>query len=87
MENPMLHSVQIINEIRELPPENGTAQYEATGRACAVCPCGLNTGFIKAREACQQFNSHAQENEGTTSLTVQPKPKVSASRIGSTQHG
>lgn len=81
----MLHQVHLINEVRALPPQDGWARHETTGRACAICPCGLNSGFINAREACRQFNDHAQENEGATSLTVQPEPKASVDSTGITR--
>jgi hypothetical protein len=83
----MLHQVHLVNELRELPPQDGWARHEATGRACVVCPCGLNTGFINAREACQQFNSHALENEGNASLASQSEPSVTMDGNGLTLQG
>lgn len=56
----MPHQPHLIPELRDLPPEEGWARCEPTGRACVVCQCGLNTGFIDARDACQQFSGHGQ---------------------------
>ena len=56
----MLHQTLIVAEVRELAPADGWAQYEATGRACVVCPCGLNTGFTDKTDAAQQYREHAQ---------------------------
>lgn len=56
----MLHQLLIVAEIRELDPEDGWARHEATGRACVVCPCGLNTGFIQKTDAAQQYREHAR---------------------------
>ncbi|MBP5862797.1 hypothetical protein QBA57_21380 [Streptomyces scabiei] len=54
----MIHRPTLVSEIRELPPENGWACFEATGRACAVCHCGLNTGFVDKAEALHAAKRH-----------------------------
>ena len=53
-----MHSPQIVVELRDLPPENGWACYERTGRACVVCPCGLDTGFIDKSAAIDAYRGH-----------------------------
>lgn len=55
----MAHTPQIAAEIRQLPPQDGWATYEATGRACVTCPCGLNTGWIPRLTASAQTRTHA----------------------------
>lgn len=47
-----------IPEVRESAPIGDWKAYEATGRACVVCPCGLNTGFINKDEALQAYKDH-----------------------------
>ena len=54
----MRHQPTLIPELRSLPPKDGWACYEQTGRAAAVCQCGLNTGFINTRDACQRAAGH-----------------------------
>lgn len=54
-----MHEPHLVPEIRTLAPdENGWARHEKTGRACAVCPCGLNTGFVDSRQATDAYRSH-----------------------------
>jgi hypothetical protein len=60
-----VHATQLIAEIRALPPEDGWSRFEQTGRACAVCPCGLNTGFVDTSHAIAAYRSH-----------IAPKQKV-----------
>lgn len=54
----MIHKPRTVAEIRDLPPENGWARVESTGRACTVCCCGLNTGFIDKPEARHIARQH-----------------------------
>jgi hypothetical protein len=54
----MIHHPTLVAEVRDLPPEDGWARHESTGRACVVCPCGLNTGFIGRAEAFPAFKDH-----------------------------
>ncbi|MCZ4611603.1 hypothetical protein O3S80_49245 [Streptomyces sp. Lzd4kr] len=56
----MLHRPHLITEIRELPPQDGYARYERTGRATVVCPCGLNTGWIPRLDASAQARTHGR---------------------------
>jgi hypothetical protein len=56
----VIHRPQLVAELRELPPEDGWARSEATGRACLVCPCGTNTGFTDQDTAAQQYVDHPQ---------------------------
>ncbi|MFI7014138.1 hypothetical protein [Streptomyces sp. NPDC050164] len=53
-----MHSPQIVVELREAPPEDGWACYEATSRACFVCTCGTTTGFVDRAEAIQTATEH-----------------------------
>ncbi|RMB81288.1 hypothetical protein [Streptomyces shenzhenensis] len=55
----MLHRLLIVAELQEKEPDDGWAQYQTTGRACVVCPCGFNTGFIPKAEAASQYRAHA----------------------------
>lgn len=56
----MLHQLLLVAEIRQTSiDDNGWAQYEATGRVCIICPCGLNTGFTDKPAAAQQYREHA----------------------------
>ncbi|MFK4797799.1 hypothetical protein ACI3K5_03785 [Streptomyces sp. MPA0124] len=57
----MPHQPHLIPELRDLPPEDGWPRAEATGRACTICQCGLNTGFVDSSEAIQSFNAHGAE--------------------------
>lgn len=61
----MIHQPHLTAELRELPPEDGWACHEATGRACAVCPCGLNTGFIDKGEAARTYAEHPDSQLGS----------------------
>ena len=54
----MLHHSHLVAEIRELPPEDGWACYEGTGRACFVCACGTNTGFVAKADAGRAAREH-----------------------------
>lgn len=54
----MRHDPHLVREIRELPPQDGWACYEGTGRACVVCCCGLCTGFIDKGEARREAEQH-----------------------------
>lgn len=54
----MIHKPSLVTEVRELPPEGGWARYEHTGRACVVCPCGLNTGWVVQRHAGALYTAH-----------------------------
>ncbi|MET8824775.1 hypothetical protein ABZX40_17895 [Streptomyces sp. NPDC004610] len=70
-----MHTPQITNEIRELAPVDGWASYEATGRACVVCPCGLNTGFIDKTTAAEVYREHPRTGTDRTRwLTEKPEP-------------
>lgn len=57
----MDHRIVAIAEIRDLEPEAGWARSEKTGRACIVCLCGLNSGFIPAQEATDIGRAHAHD--------------------------
>lgn len=69
----MLHRLLIVAELQEKKPVDGWAQYETTGRACVVCPCGLNTGFIDKTEAAQQYREHAQANTPPAAVRIHPE--------------
>ncbi|MER7963595.1 hypothetical protein [Streptomyces ardesiacus] len=51
-------TAQFVGEIRQLPPVEGWARYEPTGRACVTCPCGYNSGFIAREDAIQAYKEH-----------------------------
>lgn len=54
-----MHAARLIPEIRTLTPDaDGWARHEKTGRACAVCPCGLNTGFVDSGQASDAYRAH-----------------------------
>jgi hypothetical protein len=53
-----VHSPQIVVELRELPPEDGWACAESTGRACFICTCGATTGFIDKTDALDAATGH-----------------------------
>lgn len=71
----MPHWPHLIAEIRGLPPEDGWARYESTGRACLVCTCGTVTGFIDKAEALRAAQNHPARTKGT-----QPMPQPSLGR-------
>lgn len=54
----MDHHVIVVTEMRDLEPEDGWARSEKTGRACVVCPCGLDTGFVPLAEASTLGQAH-----------------------------
>ncbi|MGA5669003.1 hypothetical protein ACPCTG_26410 [Streptomyces pseudogriseolus] len=54
----MLHQSLIVVEIRQAESEQGWAQYEATGRVCIVCPCGLNTDWITTSDGAREYREH-----------------------------
>ncbi|MDG9705556.1 hypothetical protein [Streptomyces sp. DH37] len=59
-EEAPMHRPTLVNEIRDLAPtEDGWAQHEPTGRACTVCTCGLDTGFVDKAEASRAYAEHA----------------------------
>ncbi|WP_060879937.1 hypothetical protein [Streptomyces scabiei] len=71
----MIHRPTLVAEIRELPPEDGWACYEDTGRATVVCSCGLNTGWIQRSEASAAARAHPRSptsprSDGTTKATA-----------------
>lgn len=68
-----MHHPLIVAEIRELTPEGGWRQYEPTGHACVVCPCGLNTGFIGKTEAATRYREHVQANPPAGAVRVHPE--------------
>lgn len=71
-----MHDLSIITEIRDLAPtDDGWAQYEPTGRACTVCTCGLNTGFVDKAEAGRVFDEHTPK--ARTPLTA---PRMASTR-------
>ncbi|MEV5131034.1 hypothetical protein AB0K87_11075 [Streptomyces sp. NPDC053705] len=55
------HAFNVQAETRELLPVNGWRRYEATGKSCATCPCGLNTGYIPTADAWATARTHAQQ--------------------------
>lgn len=69
----MLHRLLIVAELRQTQPDGQWAQYEATGRACIVCPCGLNTGFTDKNEAAQQYRDHAHTNQPPAAVRIHPE--------------
>ena len=69
----MLHRLLIVAELRETAPDGQWAQYEATGQACVVCPCGLNTGFIAKDQAAQQYREHARANQPPAAVRIHPE--------------
>ncbi|MFH9269203.1 hypothetical protein ACH4KN_33870 [Streptomyces sp. NPDC017546] len=75
----MLHEPLIVAEIRELDPEDGWTRFEATGRACVVCPCGLNTDFIDKAEAAQQYRDHAQASPTRAAVRHHPETAEASS--------
>jgi len=77
----MLHQPLIVAEIREIDPADGWAQYEATGRACVVCPCGLNTGFTGKAEAAQQYRDHAQGAHPVSAVRHHPETAEGAATM------
>lgn len=78
----MLHQPLIVAEIRELAPADGWARYEATGRACVVCSCGLNTGFTDKKHAAQQYREHAQLSPTRPPVRHHPETAEAASVMG-----
>ncbi len=72
----MLHRTHFITELRELPHEDGWLRAEGTGRACLVCSCGLNTGWIPRRKADQLRRQHGTP---LIALTQQERPSRSSS--------
>lgn len=66
----MIHRPILVAEIRELPPEDGWACYEGTGRACLVCACGTNTGFVAKADAGRAAREHpgAEPEDAYTEL-------------------
>jgi hypothetical protein len=68
----MLHRLLIVAELRQPQTDEQWAQYEPTGRACVVCPCGLNTGFIDKTEAAQQYRDHARANQPPSPVHIHP---------------
>ncbi|GHI91289.1 hypothetical protein [Streptomyces olivaceus] len=69
----MLHHLLIVAELREIAPQTEWAEHEATGRACVVCPCGLNTGFTDRDEAAVQYREHAQANQPVSAVRIHPE--------------
>ncbi|MCY0926900.1 hypothetical protein OTB20_11935 [Streptomyces sp. H27-H1] len=57
----MEHHIVAVAEVRDLEPEDGWVRSEKTGRACIVCPCGLNTGFVTLQEAHDTGRAHAHD--------------------------
>ncbi|MFC7842507.1 hypothetical protein [Streptomyces sp. NPDC057382] len=53
-----MHSPQIVVELRDLPPEDGWACAESTGRACFICTCGTTTGFVDRADAIAAATEH-----------------------------
>lgn len=58
----MEHRIVAVAEVRDLEPEAGWVRSEKTGRACIVCPCGLNTGFVSIQEAHDTGRAHAHND-------------------------
>ncbi|MGQ5580938.1 hypothetical protein [Streptomyces sp. ECR3.8] len=54
----MLHQTLIVVEIRQAEDENGWAVYEATGRVCIICPCGLNTDWTTTSDGAREYREH-----------------------------
>ncbi|MYS34919.1 hypothetical protein K388_01918 [Streptomyces sp. KhCrAH-43] len=55
----MQHSAQYATELREAKASpDGWRQFEGTGRACVVCPCGTVTGFVPREEALKAYKEH-----------------------------
>jgi hypothetical protein len=58
-----MHSPKIVVELRELPPEDGWACAESTGRACFICTCGTTTGFVDRADAIQAATEHPSNGQ------------------------
>jgi len=70
----MLHSMILVAGLQQKPgPDGEWAEYEPTGYAAIVCPCGLSTGFIEKADAAEQYREHAQENAPTGSVRIHPE--------------
>lgn len=55
----MQHSAQYVAELKEAEASpGGWRQFEGTGRACVVCPCGTVTGFVPREEAVKAYKEH-----------------------------
>lgn len=74
----MVHRPLVVAEIRELPPQDGWACYERTGRACLVCHCGLNTGFIDKAETARLAQQHRTRKDTpcVRSPRLPPSPRA-----------
>lgn len=66
-----MHRPTIVTEIREVPSKNSWAAYKPTGRACVVCPCGLNTGFIASHAAGRTLANHVHPRQ-TIEIHLRP---------------
>lgn len=70
----MLHSMILVAGLQQKPDTNGEwAEYEATGYAAIVCPCGLDTGFVEKTDAAEQYREHAKANAPTGSVQIHPE--------------
>jgi hypothetical protein len=69
----VLHRLLIVAELTSDQPDGEWAQYRATGRACIVCPCGLNTGFVTKDEAAQLYREHAHANVPAAAVRIHPE--------------
>jgi hypothetical protein len=81
-----MHIPHLIAELRSLPPEDGWARSEATGRACLVCACGTSTGFIDKADALREAEQHpatTQADDDRTNCVTQGQPiKVEVNLAG-----
>lgn len=78
----MIHHPTLVAEIRELPPEDGWARCEATGRACLVCTCGTVTGFVDKAEALRTASEHPMTNRPSTDPPSAEPLKVDVRLVG-----
>lgn len=58
------HRLNLHREVEDVPDPELTAQWRErrlTGKARAICACGLDTGIVPSSEATAAFQRHAEE--------------------------
>lgn len=87
----MDHRVAVITEIRDLEPEAGWTRAEKTGRACAACTCGLDTGLTGLEEAISIGRGHVYEGPiprpFTFTIRLEDADEALAETIRAALHG
>ncbi|MGI3230581.1 hypothetical protein ACRJ4B_49850 [Streptomyces sp. GTA36] len=78
----MIHHPSLVAEVRELPPEDGWARHEATGRACLVCCCGTVTGFVDKADALRVADEHPVSACASVGLVAVEPLKVDVRLVG-----